>query len=350
MKKIFTAFLLTIIAITFSGCGPIGAKSMTLSVIYAAIVILSLLLFVGYCILIKEKLIWFYLLFGAVAVVNTGYLAISIATTLEGALMANRIAYLGSVLLPLSMLMIIMHTCRLKTPKPVMLMLVTVSLFVFLVAASPGILDIYYSNVDIEIINGVAILQKEYGPWHPLYLVYLVGYFTSMIAVISYAAAKKKLTTTSNAIFLLASVLINIAIWLAEQLVRIDFEILSVSYIFTEVFLITFYMMIQENSSQAVAENPSVPVQQPVAVQETTSLPSDPELLHVFAESIALLTATEHKVYDLYVSGKSTAEVLEELGISQNTLKYHNRNIYGKLGVSSRKQLIELALKLKTNK
>jgi DNA-binding CsgD family transcriptional regulator len=32
------------------------------------------------------------------------------------------------------------------------------------------------------------------------------------------------------------------------------------------------------------------------------------------------------------------------LNIKENTLKYHNRNIYNKLGVSSRKQLIELAL------
>ena len=49
-------------------------------------------------------------------------------------------------------------------------------------------------------------------------------------------------------------------------------------------------------------------------------------------------------VYDLYLQGKSTAQVLEELNITQNTLKYHNRNIYGKLGVSSRKELLALAL------
>lgn len=265
--------------------------------------------------------------------------------------MANRIAYLGSVFLPLSMLMIIMHTCKLKAPMPVIVMLVTVSMFVFLVAASPGILDIYYADVDIKIINGVAILQKEYGPWHPLYLVYLIGYFSSMIAVISYATVKKKLTTTSNAMFLLTAVLINIAIWLAEQLVRIDFEILSVSYIFTEVFLIAFYMMMQESSVQSFTQDPPVPVQQPEVVQEPiNNAAPDEELLKVFEESIALLTATEHKVYNLYINGKSTVEVLETLGISQNTLKYHNKNIYGKLGVSSRKQLIERAVALKTRK
>ena len=34
---------------------------------------------------------------------------------------------------------------------------------------------------------------------------------------------------------------------------------------------------------------------------------------------------------------------MEEMSIKENTLKYHNKNIYSKLGVSSRKQLIEIA-------
>ena len=33
----------------------------------------------------------------------------------------------------------------------------------------------------------------------------------------------------------------------------------------------------------------------------------------------------------------------ESLGITENTLKYHNKNIYSKLGISSRKQLLRFA-------
>ena len=44
-----------------------------------------------------------------------------------------------------------------------------------------------------------------------------------------------------------------------------------------------------------------------------------------------------------YLEGKSTKEIMEEMSIKENTLKYHNKNIYSKLGVSSRKQLIEIA-------
>ena len=331
-----------------SGCGPVGSKSMSLSVIYAAIAVLSLILFVGYCILIKERLSWFYLLFGSVAVVNTGYLALSLADSLQTAFMANRIAYLGSVFLPLAMLMIIMHTCRLECPTPVRVLLLIISIFVFLVAASPGILEIYYTNeTSIKMVNGVAVLDKVYGPWHSLYMVYLIGYFTSMLCVIAYSSVKKKLHTVSHAIFLLVSVLINIAVWLAGQLVDMDFELLSISYIFTEIFLIILYMMIQEQSSTA----PEVVTVTVPSVTENTAedTVSEEDILHTFEQSIPLLTATERRVYDMYVAGKSTDEILSEMEITNNTLKYHNRNIYSKLGVSSRKQLIQLSHKLKTN-
>ena len=41
--------------------------------------------------------------------------------------------------------------------------------------------------------------------------------------------------------------------------------------------------------------------------------------------------------------GKTAKEIVEILGIKENTLKYHNKNIYSKLGISSRKQLLRFA-------
>ncbi|MBQ3205864.1 MAG: helix-turn-helix transcriptional regulator, partial [Peptococcaceae bacterium] len=55
------------------------------------------------------------------------------------------------------------------------------------------------------------------------------------------------------------------------------------------------------------------------------------------------LTPAERVIYDLYLDGMGTKEILVQLNITQNTLKYHNKNIYSKLGVSSRKELVALA-------
>lgn len=62
-----------------------------------------------------------------------------------------------------------------------------------------------------------------------------------------------------------------------------------------------------------------------------------------FLCNLSTLSPTEYKIYELYLSGKTAKEIVELLGITENTLKYHNKNIYSKLGISSRKQLLRFA-------
>ena len=52
----------------------------------------------------------------------------------------------------------------------------------------------------------------------------------------------------------------------------------------------------------------------------------------------------------MYIQGMNTKEVMAELTITENTLKYHNRNLYQKLGVSNRKELVEVSEYAKTVK
>ena len=62
-----------------------------------------------------------------------------------------------------------------------------------------------------------------------------------------------------------------------------------------------------------------------------------------FICNLNTLTPTEYRIYELYLSGKSAKEIMEITGTKENTLKYHNKNIYSKLGISSRKQLLRFA-------
>ena len=68
-----------------------------------------------------------------------------------------------------------------------------------------------------------------------------------------------------------------------------------------------------------------------------------PEKYEYFISNLGTLTPAENRVYELYLSGKSAKEIISILGITENTLKYHNKNIYSKLGISSRKQLLRFA-------
>ena len=62
-----------------------------------------------------------------------------------------------------------------------------------------------------------------------------------------------------------------------------------------------------------------------------------------FICNLKTLTPAEARIYELYQEGKTAQEIATILGIQENTIKYHNKNIYSKLGVSSRKQLLRFA-------
>lgn len=69
----------------------------------------------------------------------------------------------------------------------------------------------------------------------------------------------------------------------------------------------------------------------------------DPADYEYFLNGIQTLTKTERNLFEHYLSGKSVQEILELTGIKESTLKYHNHNLLGKLGVSSRKQMLRYA-------
>ena len=341
-KNYLSAFFAIMIMIVLSGCSHIGDKGASLSAVYGTTLFLSVLMLVGYISAIRKKEIWFLVLFVSVVIVNAGYLCISISDTVEKALWANRLAYLGSVFLPFSMIMIILNVTKFSYKKWFPVTLGIISVLVFLVAASPGYLDIYYKSVSFEIIKGVSVLSKEYGTWHFLYLIYLMTYFLIMIASIIYAIISKKIESVSHAVILIVAVFVNICVWMLEQLVEINFEFLSVSYIITELFLIGVYLMIQQHETilSLLKEKKAAEAVEEKKYKKNNSEEFN-EICRYIAEQLSNLTPTERKVYNCYIEGMSTKEVLKELNISENTLKFHNKNLYGKLGVSSRKQLRE---------
>ena len=76
----------------------------------------------------------------------------------------------------------------------------------------------------------------------------------------------------------------------------------------------------------------------------------DPDIYRQFVEAIATLTPTERRIFDYYVEGHTVKEILTIAGIKESTLRYHNQNIYSKLGVNSLKQLLRCAALMNQDK
>jgi DNA-binding CsgD family transcriptional regulator len=244
------------------------------------------------------------------------------------------------------MLMIILEQTKWKQHKWLVGLLTVVSICIFFIAASPGYSDIYYASASLATVNGASVLVKEYGPLHPVYLYYLISYFAAMIGVIVHATIHRKMTNQIHAVILAFAVFVNIGVWLFGQLVDVPFEFLSVSYIISGFFILALQLL-QQQELQIQAD---IAAQAAIANAAETDYGIPTEKLDFFEASLADLTPTEHLIYEAYLEGKTSKEVMEEQHIKENTLKYHNKNIYSKLGVSSKKELMEVAKVLKLKK
>ena len=116
-KRLLKTVALILLPIMLSGCSAVGAKKESHSAIYCAAAVFSLLLLIGCIFLVKKNKSWFITLFSSVLVINAGYTVLSVSDSLETALFANALSYLGSVFLHLSMLMIILEVSGTKTVK-----------------------------------------------------------------------------------------------------------------------------------------------------------------------------------------------------------------------------------------
>lgn len=341
---VFLLFLLIpCAAFAAEGTGISDDTVISMSVLYGVIAGISLLLLIGYAALVKKKEIWLLLLFTSVFLVNAGYFSLSISRSLEEALLANRIAYLGSVFLPFFMMMTIVGVCRYPYRKWMVAILICINIAVFLIAASPGYTGWYYKEATLVIVDGAAKLQKVYGPLHKLYFVYLFAYLAMMMGLIFDSVRKKYVESPKQAFLLLVVVLLNIMFWLVEQLVQWDFEFLSVSYIISELLLLVLYSMLQdyEELRKQAAEQ-----LHPAAAEEIEET-KEADVCDILEQKVAQwsdaaqLSPREKDVFRELLTDKKRKEIAETLCISENTVKTHTSNIFSKLEVSTRNELIQ---------
>lgn len=323
--------------------------------IYILSVFLSAALLLVYLFVSKIKNPSFIVLYSLIFVVNLGYFGISISNNLQLALMANRLSYLGSVFLPFIMLLIISDVLKIKLHIGFKLSLSFLGACVFLVTASQGILPIYYKQVSLGFSDGASRLIKDYGALHTCYTIYILAYFVSMVAMVTVSFFKKRVKRLSHSILITVSVFLNVLVWLTEKLFENDFEFLSISYIITGAFLWGLYSAMCENEKLLGIIDEQNRIRSEIESRLENPSPDEQDKYftvkkQLFLEGLPKLTATEKCIFNFYLDGKTTKEILVHLNITENTLKFHNKNIYTKLCVASRRQLVEIASKLRLEK
>lgn len=314
-----------------------------MAIAYGLIFVLSLIMPILYFVYIRKKQDepWLLVLFICVSVVTLGYFLLSLSKTVEFALWANKITYLGQVVVPMSMFMIISKLCGYTYKKWVLGVFIGLAVIMYAIVFTTGWLDWYYKSATLEFEKGTAYLVKEYGILHPVNLVYVLIYFVSMLVVCIGSLIKKKDASQKLAGFMLAIVLGNVGMWIIGKIVNTNFELLAVSYLMSVFAYFFVYLLLQDYIRKV-----DVPAQskEKTRVIVLDSIPKAERLERVLKLLPAdkSLTARQMEMLDGLLDGKSQKEIAADLHISESTVKWHFGILYTTLNVSGRDEILAL--------
>jgi len=313
-----------------------------MTVAYSVIFALSLLLPVGYFTLMRKKQSepWLFVLFLSVCVVNLGYLLLSFSRTVEFALTANKVAYLGQVFVPLCMFMIISGLCGFKYKKWVSCTLIGAAALMFSLVLTTGHLDWYYKSVTLIEADGAAKLIKKYGFLHPVNLLYVLAFFVAMLFVIGISLRRNRGKSQKLAGLMFAVVLGNVGMWIVEKLVTWNFEFLSASYLMSEFVFFFVYWMLQDYIHLSDVPPPVIVEEKtPIIVVDSMSRAEKIQAIISALPEDTTLSTRQMDILERILDGMSRKEIAADLHISENTVKTHTGMLYKALGVSCRDEI-----------
>lgn len=215
-----------------------------ISLFYGAILIISFIMVPALYEVQGKKNKYFELVFLSILIGNFGYFSLSISQVVEEALLANRIIYLSSCLLPVFLLVSLCELCKLDIPRKVVVSLVLSGFIIMALTWTAGYTDIYYKSVSLGSKYGGSYLIKEYGVFHQVYKIWLLALMLIMIIVVLHAYLKRKDVSHRTTMLLTLVIFVNIAVYIVERIVNIEVELMPVVYLIDEVMLLSIFRKI----------------------------------------------------------------------------------------------------------
>jgi len=199
-----------------------------------------------------------------------------------------------------------------------------VALFLALTGGSE--IKLYYQDVYLTFVDNLTIFNKEYGPLHNLYTIYVILVFLLMFIKIIISIIKKKVKVSISPIVLVLLGTENMFVWIVQKFINIKFELLTVSYVITEMLFILLFKndfeykkIIEENKKKEIL--------------------SVDKIIQQWADQYSL-TEREFDILKLLIDNIPRADIAKSLFISEHTVKKHTANLYEKLRVTSRNDLL----------
>ncbi len=170
------------------------------------------------------------LLFVLVPISNLGNVLLAYAPTLEAALVANKVVYIGACYLQLILMLAVFSLCQIKLNRWVRTGLVILSTVVYLAALTMGQSGLFYENVTLGHSGGATVLAKEYGPMHTVFIVMVLAYFALSIGAIVFSYFKKNQVSRTTIYLLFLTEFVAFISFFGGRFLAADVELLPAAY------------------------------------------------------------------------------------------------------------------------
>lgn len=187
----------------------------------------------------KQKITNYLLLFVAISIGNFGYYSICTASSLENAIRGNNLVYLGGVLVPILLFVSIANLCRRPINHVLLLLLVLFASIVIYYAFQVGLRTDFYSSVSLTQIDGVSFLEKEYGPMHSLYPVYVLLCMALGMWILAASFSQRKKISYKVILSLFLAQIISIGVYAGERMLHSRIEWMTFVYLLDEMLILS---------------------------------------------------------------------------------------------------------------
>ena len=125
-------------------------------------------------------------------VANLGYLLLATSTTVEEAVVADKVIYFETCFLLPLFLLTVMVACRMDIRTWTIALMFLLSVGVYALIFGLGKDHAYYRSVRLEEYKGVTILHKTYGTNYLFFVFLLISYMIASLILLTYSLLMKK--------------------------------------------------------------------------------------------------------------------------------------------------------------
>ena len=167
-----------------------------------------------------------------------GTFAYSFSGSMSEAMLSQKIIYLGGCFLIYFITMAIFNLCNINAPKVLRVIMLTINSLIYLSVVTTEITKLFYRSVGFEMADGSAVLSREYGPMHTVFMIIVIVYFAMAFLVTFISLIFRKNLPKSRAVLLLIMLTISVSAFFAGRFIPINLDFTTMSYVFAQIIFL----------------------------------------------------------------------------------------------------------------